>query len=113
VAHEHSEAARIAGERIRARRQELALSQEDVAHLAEMHVTNLGKIERGQANPSLTTLVRIAGALDSDPAVFIAGISADDLPGRLHQLTAADLIAERRRNERRMRPPSWRPDTQN
>lgn len=37
------------GERVRSHRQELGLSQEDVADLAEMHVTNLGKIERGQS----------------------------------------------------------------
>jgi transcriptional regulator with XRE-family HTH domain len=97
MATDGSGAARIAGGRIRARRQSLALSQEDVAHLAEMHVTNFGKIERGKANPSLETLVRIAVALDCDPAEFITGLGADDLPGRQHQVTAADLIAARQR----------------
>jgi transcriptional regulator with XRE-family HTH domain len=74
----------------------LSMSQEDIAHLAEMHVTNLGKIERGQANPSLTTIVRIAGALNVDPGALLTGIPDDSVPGRTHRLTAADLIRERK-----------------
>ncbi|MDQ1581984.1 MAG: hypothetical protein QOF36_38 [Microbacteriaceae bacterium] len=95
----HSEAARILGERVRLSRQKLALSQEDVADLAEMHVTNLGKIERGQANPSLTTIVRVAAALNLDPAALLEGIGGEAIPDRSHRLTAADLIRERQRRD--------------
>ncbi len=48
-----SPAARMFGDRIRLARVELGLSQEAVAELAQMHVTNFGKIERGTANPCL------------------------------------------------------------
>jgi len=99
MADTHSEAARILGERVRFHRQELGLSQEDIADLAEMHVTNLGKIERGQSNPSLVTIIRVSGVLDVDPAELVKGLGLDLIPARTHRLTAADLIRERgRRN---------------
>lgn len=93
----HSDAARVLGERVRHFRQQLALSQEDIADLAEMHVTNLGKIERGQSNPSLTTIIRVAGVLEVDPGELVRGLSLDDLPSRDHRLTASELIRERRK----------------
>lgn len=97
MAEPHSNAARLLGERVRHHRNELGLSQEDMADLAGMHWTNWGKIERGQANPSLTTIVQIAGVLDVDPATLVSGLGLRDLPKRNHQLTAADLIRERAR----------------
>lgn len=100
MADTHSEAARILGERVRFHRQELGLSQEDIAALAEMHVTNLGKIERGQSNPSLVTIIRVSGVLDVDPAELVKGLGLDLIPARTHRLTAVDLIRERGRRER-------------
>jgi transcriptional regulator with XRE-family HTH domain len=100
MADTHSEAARILGERVRFHRQELGLSQEDIADLAEMHVTNLGKIERGQSNPSLVTIIRVSGVLDIDPAELVKGLGLDLIPARTHRLTAADLIRERARRNR-------------
>ncbi|MBX3093429.1 MAG: helix-turn-helix transcriptional regulator [Cryobacterium sp.] len=96
MAEPQSEAARILGERVRFYRNKRGLSQEDMAHLAEMHWTNWGKIERGQANPSLTTIVRVAGVLEVDPAELVSGIGLQNLPVRSHQVTAADLIRERK-----------------
>lgn len=96
----HSAAARLLGERVRSVRLRLGLSQEDVADLADMHVTNLGKIERGQSNPSLTTLVRVAGVLNVDPAELVEGMTLDQVPQPTHQLTAADLIRERKARAR-------------
>lgn len=98
MAEPHSVAARTLGERVRHHRTELGLSQEDMADLAGMHWTNWGKIERGQANPSLTTIVRMAGVLDIDPAELVSGLS--QLPKRRHQLTAGDLIRERAKQAR-------------
>lgn len=97
----HSAAARVFGERLRAERLRLGLSQEDVAHLSEMHVTNVGKLERGMANPSLVTIVRLAGALNVDPGSLLAGLTLDQLPARTHRLTAAELIRERKAREGR------------
>lgn len=75
------------------------VSQETVAHLADMHVTNLGKIERGQANPRMTTIVRIAGVLDTDPGKLMSGIGLDTLPDVDH-VTVRDVIAELKRRSK-------------
>lgn len=99
----YSEAARIVGARIRAVRLKRELSQEEVAELAEMHVTNYGKIERGRANPSLTTLVRISNALATDPGELVKGIPLDSVPIRPRQMTAADIIHKHNSRDRRLR----------
>jgi transcriptional regulator with XRE-family HTH domain len=39
-------------------------TQEDLAHRAGLTVAAFARIERGQANPTWTTVRRIAGALD-------------------------------------------------
>lgn len=57
-----------------------------------MHVSNYGKIERGQANPSLHTIVRIAAVLEIDPAELVRGLRGDMIPARSHKLTAAEFI---------------------
>lgn len=62
------------------RRVELGLSQEQVGLIAGIHWTNWGKIERGRANPSFTTLLRIAGALSISPSMLLGDIDVDDLP---------------------------------
>ncbi|MHA7986201.1 helix-turn-helix domain-containing protein [Rathayibacter sp. CAU 1779] len=92
-----SRAAGVIGERLRDIRLALDLSQEQVAHLADLHPTNYGKIERGRANPSLTTIIRIATALDTDAGQLITGLTIADLPGRHRQYTAKDFILERER----------------
>ncbi|MFF1573771.1 helix-turn-helix domain-containing protein [Leifsonia sp. NPDC058292] len=95
MAEPHSQAASILGERIRTARSSLGLSQESIADLAQMHVTNLGKIERGTANPSLHTIVRIASVLGVDPALLVAGIGGDELPANVRVLSAAEFMRER------------------
>lgn len=91
-----SVAAQVLGSRLRERRESLELSQEDVAHMSAMHVSNYGKIERGLSNPSLHTLLRIASVLEVDPGVLIAGLSGDMVTSRPHKLTAAELIKARK-----------------
>ena len=90
-----SEAARILGERIRETRVTLALSQEEIALLASMNVSNFGKIERGLSNPTFHSLVRIAAVLGIDPAVLVTGLGADSLPAKPAAFTAAEFIKER------------------
>lgn len=90
-----SDASALFGSRVRARRIELGISQEDAADLAEMHVSNYGKVERGLANPSLHTILRITTALNIDPAKLVGGLDADMVPERGHTVTAADLIKAR------------------
>lgn len=94
-------AAALLGARIRRARLELGLSQESIAGLAAMHVTNFGKIERGLANPSLLTIVRIATALDSDVASLTQDITREHLPAHLRVPSAREYLRERQRRSRR------------
>jgi transcriptional regulator with XRE-family HTH domain len=95
-----SPAARIFGNRIRSARVELGLSQEVVADLAQMHVTNFGKIERGTANPSFLTVLRIASVLGRDLASLTDGITEEHLPDEVGVLSAAEFIRARERARR-------------
>ncbi|KQV28622.1 helix-turn-helix domain-containing protein [Massilia sp. Root335] len=52
------------GEAIRLRREVLGLSQEEVALRSEVDRSYLGRIERGDNNAAVLTLVKIAGALN-------------------------------------------------
>lgn len=51
------------GEAVRRLRKEAELSQEQLAELADTDLTQVGGIERGVRNPSYSTLVRLATAL--------------------------------------------------
>lgn len=51
------------GAQIRSLRHDKALSQEELAHRAGIHVTYLSGIERGVRNPALKNIRAIAGAL--------------------------------------------------
>ena len=45
-------------------RQQRGQTQEDLAHAAQLTVTAYARIERGSANPTWTTVRRIANALE-------------------------------------------------
>lgn len=51
------------GRRIRAIRRRNRATQEEVADEARIHVSTLGRIERGESNPPIQTVGRIAKAL--------------------------------------------------
>lgn len=53
------------GEAVRTLRLEAGLSQEQLAELAHTDLTQVGGIERGVRNPSYTTLLRFADALET------------------------------------------------
>ncbi len=53
------------GDAVRALRKKADLSQEQLAEGAGTDLTQVGGIERGVRNPSYTTLLRLAGALDT------------------------------------------------
>jgi len=52
------------GNRVREIRNTVGISQEELAFRAGIHRTYLGGIERGERNPSLKNIARIAEALD-------------------------------------------------
>jgi transcriptional regulator with XRE-family HTH domain len=53
------------GEAVRTLRSEVGLSQEQLAEGAGTDLTQVGGIERGVRNPSYTTLLRLADALNT------------------------------------------------
>ena len=71
-----NETTRVFGERVRARRIELGLSQEAAAVRCGIHWTQLGKVERGQRSLRLETIVKIAAGLDVDPGTLVGGLPA-------------------------------------
>lgn len=52
---------------IKSKRQNLNLTQEELAEKSGFHVNYIGGIERAQRNPSIDSLVRIARALGISP----------------------------------------------
>ena len=58
------------GEKVRDLRKERKLSQEQLAHVANVHRTYIGMIERAEKNITLLNIEKIATALD---------VSVDDL----------------------------------
>jgi transcriptional regulator with XRE-family HTH domain len=69
-----SPATQLLGERIRARRNELGLSQEAMAYQIGIHWTFLGQVERGQRNLNLHNLVKLARGLGLDPGQLVQGL---------------------------------------
>lgn len=65
------------GRRIRARREELHLSQEAAAVAIGIHWTQLGKVERGQRSVRVENIVKIAAGLETTPGALLDGIVTD------------------------------------
>jgi transcriptional regulator with XRE-family HTH domain len=75
----------------------LGVSQEAIAVRADMHVTNYGRVERGEANSELHTIVRLATALEVDPCALVGGLVGEDmLPDREHAYSVSDFVAAHR-----------------
>jgi transcriptional regulator with XRE-family HTH domain len=58
--------------RVRLRRHDLGLTQEQLAELSEFSVAYIGGIERGVRNPSLTSIFKLAKALNLKPGDLIS-----------------------------------------
>jgi Helix-turn-helix. len=54
------------GSRIRELRVANKLSQEELSHEADVPLSQIGRIERGEVNPTISTLYVIAVALNTD-----------------------------------------------
>ena len=59
---------------LRKRREELGLTQQQLADIAELTVTAVAMIERGERGPNLDTAARLCWALD-----LAAGVTPEDL----------------------------------
>ena len=72
------------GIKIRNKREDLDLSQRDMADLIPMNQSNYSKIERGIQEPSLEQLRRICQILELDPR-FLLNL------GEFETITASDI----------------------
>jgi transcriptional regulator with XRE-family HTH domain len=63
------------GRRLRAARTAAAMTQEALAERAGVHPTYISNMERGYSAPTLGTLVRLAAALQLDPAELVRGLA--------------------------------------
>lgn len=68
---EHNSLRQILAANIRALRSSSGLSQEELASQVGVHRTYMGAVERGERNITLSTLERIAGALNVDPVCLL------------------------------------------
>ena len=50
------------------------MSQEELAHLCELHRTYMGRLELGKANPSLGVLKKLADALGVNVSFLFEGL---------------------------------------
>ena len=89
-------------DRVRSRREELGLSQEALAHEAQINRTYIAALETGRRNSSLDLMGRLARALQCDLADLVHGLQ--DLPGRRDPGPARR--AGRKTGERRFKRPS-------
>jgi transcriptional regulator with XRE-family HTH domain len=71
-----SDATQAFGERVRARRNQLGLSQEQLADECGLHWSYVGQVERGRRNLSLHNILKIAAGLQIDPGKLLQGLQA-------------------------------------
>ena len=64
---------RCLGEEVRDRRKALGLSQIALAHEADVHPNVVGRLERGEYNPSVSLLQLLIEPLKVELSVLIAG----------------------------------------
>ncbi|MGB3805093.1 MAG: helix-turn-helix transcriptional regulator [Sphingopyxis granuli] len=64
----------ILGKRVRARRRELGMSQEGLAHEAGLDRSYVGRIERGEHNLTFVALIRLCRAMKCDVATLTVGL---------------------------------------
>ena len=60
------------GEKVRETRKEKGLSQEELAHKADLHRTYIGMIERAEKNITLINIEKIANALEVEIKELLA-----------------------------------------
>jgi transcriptional regulator with XRE-family HTH domain len=62
------------GQRVRSLRAKAGISQEKLAELSDLHRTYISGVERGERNPSLTSISRIARALNVSLSEVVEGV---------------------------------------
>lgn len=66
---------RVFGDNLRAYRRSQGISQESFAQLLHVHRTYMGALERGERNPTLQSVERIAEQLGVEPVLLLTVLS--------------------------------------
>lgn len=62
------------GTNLREARERLGLTQEDVAHRSGVHATEVSRMEAGKRDPQVSTLERLAKAVEVTPGQLLDGL---------------------------------------
>jgi transcriptional regulator with XRE-family HTH domain len=63
------------GEALRRAREAAGMTQEQVGNLCDMDPSAVSRLERGQRNPRLVTVVRLAHAIGVPPKELLDGVT--------------------------------------
>jgi transcriptional regulator with XRE-family HTH domain len=63
------------GENLARERRRADFSQEELGVRASLHRTEISQLERGLRCPKADTIVKLAGSLEIEPAVFFEGMA--------------------------------------
>jgi transcriptional regulator with XRE-family HTH domain len=66
------------GHNLRSHRKRASLTQEDLAHAAGVHPSEVSRLESAHRDPRLSTIVRLAAALGVSPASLLERTGADE-----------------------------------
>jgi len=83
-------------ERLKSTRTEKKISQQKLAEIANVHYTNVGRYERGDAKPSAEILNRLANALEVSPDYLMNGTLDDKAQS---SLSDQELLSQFKRIE--------------
>lgn len=79
------EAAKAFGNVLRELRRKAELTQEELAFEAELRRTYISILELGQQQPSLTTILKLAKALNCSAQALMGMVEAEIAVGRRHK----------------------------
>ncbi|MTE22906.1 MULTISPECIES: helix-turn-helix domain-containing protein [Microbacterium] len=97
MAPKHSAVSRDIGRRIASFRSRAGVSARALAECADMDLTNFQRIERGEGNPTISTLLQIAVALEVDVGELVAGLDPADLQNGRYPYGFSEIPERRRR----------------
>ena len=84
-------------DRLKNARKDKKFSQQELARLSNVHYSNIGRYERGDAKPSAEVLNRLAQALDTSPDFLINGTLQDKAE---NSISDSDLLNQFKKVEK-------------
>ena len=94
-----SEIAKNIGNRIRSYRTQLGYSQERLAEISGCHPTYIGQVERGEKNPTLESVEKIASALEISLSKLFENLGSDDSNERNIPLECYEFLLTKSKTE--------------